>query len=105
MGAEPPKKCAKWGPNVIQDCAGSHSFWPAPSLEANRPIAYFTVFFTVSWRLVESSDKRDMHGLLYRIFAALKFDGAKLRESPTLTMPQESLFLDTETEEQAGSKS
>jgi hypothetical protein len=26
---------------------------------------------------VETSDKRDMHGLLYRIFAALKFDGAK----------------------------
>jgi hypothetical protein len=41
---------------------------------------------------VETRDKRDMHGLLYRIFAALKFDGAKFGESPTLTM--QSPFLD-----------
>jgi len=55
------------------------------------------------WAVVETSDKRDMHGLLHRIFAALKFDGAKFGESPTLTT--QSLFLDTEAEEQATSKS
>jgi hypothetical protein len=53
---------------------------------------------------VETSDKRDIRGLLYRIFAALKFDGAKFEESPTLTM-QECLFLDREAKEQATSKS
>jgi hypothetical protein len=40
---------------------------------------------------VETSDKRDMHGLLHRIFAALKFDGAKFGESPTLTATGESV--------------
>ena len=87
------------GEMQVPDCAGKRSFWPAPALEDNivgRPHRLFSTSLAV---VVETSDKRDMHGLLYRIFAALKFDGAKIGESPTLTMPQE--FLYTEAKEQA----
>jgi hypothetical protein len=89
-----------------QTALAAFLFGLPPALDdgiADRPIAYFCLFPLAVG--VETSDKRDMHGLLYRIFAALKFDGAKFGESPTLTMRQESLFLDTEAEEQATSKS
>jgi len=55
--------------------------WPAAALEdgiADRTHRLFYLFLSAVG--VETSD---MHGLLYRIFAALKFDGAKFGESPT----------------------